>query len=127
MWLFELFFPQFCKSDMSRYGYFMYFRGSLGIRDNESQLYKILPFIAHFLICGNYWAARPAFIFYGNSTPFQFGNLIFHNISFKLSMVQKTHIHWLVCYVFPCLLFLSKTSSNYFCKPIHMKSKSLYD
>ena len=38
MWLFELFFPQFCKCrsmDISKY-----FRESLGIRDNESRLYK---------------------------------------------------------------------------------------
>ena len=36
MWLFELFFPQFCKSDMLR---------SIGIQDNESQLYYTEPFI----------------------------------------------------------------------------------
>ena len=33
MWLIELVFPQFCKSDMSKYGYLEYFRESLGIRD----------------------------------------------------------------------------------------------
>ena len=31
------FFPQFCKSDMSRY---WFFRGSLGLRDNESRLFS---------------------------------------------------------------------------------------
>ena len=39
MWLVDLFFPQFCKSGMSRYRY----RGSiselLGLRDKESRLY----------------------------------------------------------------------------------------
>ena len=36
----KIFFPQFWKSDMSRYGYIsMYFRESLGVRDNESRLY----------------------------------------------------------------------------------------
>ena len=39
MWLFELFFSQFCKSDMSRYRYLEVFK-SLGIRDNESRLYS---------------------------------------------------------------------------------------
>ena len=39
MWLFSLFFPTFCKSDMSRYGYLQVFQKSLGLRDNKSQLY----------------------------------------------------------------------------------------
>ena len=39
MWLFDLFCPQFCKSDMSRYGYLEVFRESLGLRDNEIRLY----------------------------------------------------------------------------------------
>ena len=40
MLLFDSFFPKFCKSDMSMYGYLEVFqRESLGIRDNESRLY----------------------------------------------------------------------------------------
>ena len=39
MWLFDLFFPQFCKSAMSMYGYLEVFQRSLGHRDNESLLY----------------------------------------------------------------------------------------
>ena len=35
-WL--IYFSQFCKLDMSRYGYLEYFKESLGIRDNESRL-----------------------------------------------------------------------------------------
>ena len=31
--------PQFCKSDMSKYGYLEMFIESLGFRDNESRLY----------------------------------------------------------------------------------------
>ena len=38
MWLIELFFPELCKSDMSRYGYLEVL--SLGVWDNESRLYK---------------------------------------------------------------------------------------
>ena len=47
MQLFELFFPQFCKSDMSRYGSLEFFRESLGIQDNESRLY--IKLVATFL------------------------------------------------------------------------------
>ena len=58
MWLFDLFFPQFCDSDMSRYGYCLiyfffnsailicqgmnipkYFRKFFGLRDDESRQY----------------------------------------------------------------------------------------
>ena len=41
----QIIFLRFCKSDMSKYGYllkYMYFRESLGIRDNESRLYLIV-------------------------------------------------------------------------------------
>ena len=36
------FFPQFCKSDMSRYGYLEVFQRVLGIRDNENRLYSFV-------------------------------------------------------------------------------------
>ena len=39
MWWFNLFFPWFCKSDMSRSHVSKYFRESFGPRDNESRLY----------------------------------------------------------------------------------------
>ena len=39
LWLFDSFFPQFCISDMSRYGYLEVFRESVGIQDNECRLY----------------------------------------------------------------------------------------
>ena len=39
MWLFDLFFPQFFKSGISRYVYLEVFQ-SLGFRDNESRLYN---------------------------------------------------------------------------------------
>ena len=32
MWLFDLFFPQFCKSDMSKYGYLEVFEGPLDFK-----------------------------------------------------------------------------------------------
>ena len=35
-----IFFPQFCKSDMSRYGYLEVFQIVPGLRDNESRLYN---------------------------------------------------------------------------------------
>ena len=38
IWLFDWYFPQFCTSDMSKYGYLEVF-GSLRLRDNESRLY----------------------------------------------------------------------------------------
>ena len=41
IWWFELVFPQYHKSDMSKYGYLEVFRGSLRFRDNESRLYFI--------------------------------------------------------------------------------------
>ena len=44
IWLLDWYFPQFCTSDMSKYGYlavFQKFRGSLKLRDNESRLYSI--------------------------------------------------------------------------------------
>ena len=31
MWLFDLFFPQFCKSDISRYGYLKVFQSPLDV------------------------------------------------------------------------------------------------
>ena len=37
--LFVWYFPQFCTSDMSKYGYLEGFSGSLRLRDNESRLY----------------------------------------------------------------------------------------
>ena len=40
MWLLDLFFPQFYKPDMLRYGY-LYFGESLWLRDKVSQLYNI--------------------------------------------------------------------------------------
>ena len=39
IWLFVWCFPQFCTSDMSKYGYLEVFQGSLRLRDNESRLY----------------------------------------------------------------------------------------
>ena len=41
MWLFDWYFPQFCKSDMSKYGYLEVIQGSLRLRDNESRLYTL--------------------------------------------------------------------------------------
>ena len=41
MGLFDLFCPQFCKSDMSRYGYLEVFQTVLGIRDNKSRLHLL--------------------------------------------------------------------------------------
>ena len=42
-WLFDLFFiSQFCKFDMSRYGYIKVFQTVIGPRDNESRLYSCL-------------------------------------------------------------------------------------
>ena len=41
-WLFVWYFPQFCTSDMSKYGYLECFSGSLQLRDNESRLYVAL-------------------------------------------------------------------------------------
>ena len=38
IWLFDWYFPQFCTSDMSKYGYLEVIRGSL--RLNESRLYE---------------------------------------------------------------------------------------
>ena len=40
MWLFDLCFPQFCKSDISKYGYIEVFQESLGLRDNKNRLCK---------------------------------------------------------------------------------------
>ena len=37
-WLFDWYFPQFCKSDMSKYGYFEVFH-PFDFRDNESRPY----------------------------------------------------------------------------------------
>ena len=66
MWLFDLFFPQFCKSDISKY-----FRESLGLWDNESRLYftagvncvtavenslDVLHSVDYFLILWEHWA-----------------------------------------------------------------------
>ena len=39
MWLFELFFPEFCKSDMLRYGYLEVFQRVPWNSNNESRLY----------------------------------------------------------------------------------------
>ena len=42
-WLFDLFFiSQFCKFDMSRYGYLKIFQTVIRLRDNESRLYSCL-------------------------------------------------------------------------------------
>ena len=41
IWLFDLFFAQFCRSDMSRYGYLKVFQGVPRLRDNES-IYNLL-------------------------------------------------------------------------------------
>ena len=49
-------FPQFCKSDMSRYGYTKYFRQSLGRRDKESRLYVFSPL--HYQVYGYMKLAR---------------------------------------------------------------------
>ena len=38
IWLFDWYFPQFCKSDMSKYGYLEVFQ-RVRLRDNESRLY----------------------------------------------------------------------------------------
>ena len=38
IWLFDWYSPQFCTSDMSKYGYLEVFRGSLRLRDNENRL-----------------------------------------------------------------------------------------
>ena len=48
------YFPQFCKSDMSRYGYLEVFGDSLGIRNSESRLY----FVRRFKILLNVCAGR---------------------------------------------------------------------
>ena len=37
--LFVWYFPKFCKSDMSKYGYLEVFQRSLRLPDNESRLY----------------------------------------------------------------------------------------
>ena len=39
IWLFDWYFPQFCKSDMSKYGYLEVFQRVPSTRDNESRLY----------------------------------------------------------------------------------------
>ena len=39
IWLFDWYFPQFCTSDMSKYGYLEVFQRFLRLRDNESRLY----------------------------------------------------------------------------------------
>ena len=39
IWLFVWYFPQFCTSDMSKYGYLEVFQRVLRLRDNESRLY----------------------------------------------------------------------------------------
>ena len=39
VWLCDLYFPQFRKSDMSKYGYLKVCQRVLQLRDNESQLY----------------------------------------------------------------------------------------
>ena len=39
MWLFDWFFPQFCKSDMLQYRYLEVFQRVCGLRDNEIRLY----------------------------------------------------------------------------------------
>ena len=38
IWLFDWYFPQFCESDMSKYGYFEMFQRVPRLRDNESRL-----------------------------------------------------------------------------------------
>ena len=69
MWLFDLFFPQFCKSDMLRYGYLEVFQEFL--RDNESRLY-------FFLCLGKSWLFLPLyFCLYSVRTRL----LIYHNFS----------------------------------------------
>ena len=49
IWLFDWYFPQFRKSDMSKTrstDISKYYRGSLRLRDNESRLYmKFLPVV----------------------------------------------------------------------------------
>ena len=40
IWLFHWYFPQFCKSDMPKYGYLEVFQRVLRLRDNESRLYS---------------------------------------------------------------------------------------
>ena len=40
--LFDWYFPQFCKSDMSKYGYIEVFQRILRLRDIESQLYMYM-------------------------------------------------------------------------------------
>ena len=42
IWLFIWYSPQFCKSDMSKYGYLEVSQRSLRLRDNESRLSIIL-------------------------------------------------------------------------------------
>ena len=41
IWLFDRYFPQFCKSDMSKYGHLEVFQRVPLIRDNEGRLYMI--------------------------------------------------------------------------------------
>ena len=44
IWLFDWYFPQFCKSDMSRYGYLEVFqRVPSTSKYRESTVYKVLP------------------------------------------------------------------------------------
>ena len=39
IWLFDWYFPQFCSSDMSKYGYLAVFQRVPSTSNNESQLY----------------------------------------------------------------------------------------
>ena len=50
IWLFDWYFPQFCKSDMSKYGYLEVFqRVPLTSRKRESTVYESNSCILYFL------------------------------------------------------------------------------
>ena len=52
IWLFDWYFPQFCTSDMSKYGYLEEYRGSFRLRDNESRLYMLQRNIQNLCVVG---------------------------------------------------------------------------
>ena len=50
IWLFVWYFPQFCTSDMSKYGYLELYQRVPRLRDNESRLCNKINNIFFFLI-----------------------------------------------------------------------------
>ena len=48
IWLFDWYFPQFCTSDMSKYGYLAVFQRVPSTSNYESRLYLALVDLQHF-------------------------------------------------------------------------------